>query len=225
MRSVGRISRLASPSVLVTTILLSSCSYRASLHKYELQDGYYKYREAGGPTQKVYLSVEHDTIHIYKDDKPLDVKSGVNQYFHHGTYDFDVLTIPFKYRPSSQGFPRQLTAEANGSIFFGWRVDRFKIGHELTPGGMRKYKLHKGVAIGGFGGVGAAAITPWTTNYRTQDEYAGFILTRGVAVLAGVNHLTFGLGVGWDYLTDRDKGIWIYQNKPWLGITIGINLN
>lgn len=35
----------------------------------------------------------------------------------------------------------------------------------------------------------------------------------------------YGVGVGWDYLTDRDKGIWIYQNKPWYGLTVGLNLN
>jgi hypothetical protein len=30
----------------------------------------------------------------------------------------------------------------------------------------------------------------------------------------GLNNLTVGAGVGWDSLTDRDKNIWIYQNKP-----------
>lgn len=43
--------------------------------------------------------------------------------------------------------------------------------------------------------------------------------------MIGVNNLTVGVGVGWDYLTDRDKAIWIYQNKPWIGVTIGLNIN
>lgn len=217
--------RSSGPLVLLASLLLSSCSYRSTLHKYELQDGDYKYREAGGPVEKVYVSVQEDTIIVYKNGSPLPVKAGTDQLFRMGTFDFDVITVPFKYRPSAQGFPRQLTAEANGSIFVGWRIDRFKIVHRHAPSGVRKYQLHKGISFGTFGGLGAATIGPWTTNYRTQDEYAGFILTRGLAVLIGINSLTFGLGLGWDYLTDRDKAIWIYQNKPWMGITIGLNLN
>ena len=43
--------------------------------------------------------------------------------------------------------------------------------------------------------------------------------------MIGLKTLTVGFGVGWDYLTDRDKNIWIYQNKPWIGLTLGLNLN
>ena len=213
--------------LFLASLLLSSCSYRASLHKYELQDGDYTYREGSGPAQKVYIAVkeDEDTIMVFNNGSPVNAATGTDQMFRKGTFDFDVLTIPFKYRPSSMGFPRQLTAEANGNIFLGWRVDRFKIIHKQTPIGLKKYQVHKGISFGAFGGMGAATITQWTTNYQTQDEYTGFILTRGLAILVGVNSLTFGLGLGWDYLTDRDKNIWIYQNRPWLGLTIGINLN
>jgi hypothetical protein len=58
-----------------------------------------------------------------------------------------------------------------------------------------------------------------------MEEYNGMVLTRGLAFMVGINTLTVGLGVGWDYLTDRDKDIWIYQNKPWYGLTLGLNLN
>jgi len=211
--------------LVLASALLSSCSYRSTLHKYELQDGPYKYRQAHAPPEDVYLKVTSDTILVYKDGVRVSVPPSTDQLFYRGTPDFDVLTIPFKYRPISEGFPRQLTAEANGSVYFGWRVDRFRIVHKKTPIGIKKYQVHKGFSFGAFGGIGAATITPWTTSYRTQDEYTGFVFTRGIAALIGVNSLTFGLGLGWDYLTDRDKAIWIYQNKPWLGLTIGINLN
>jgi hypothetical protein len=61
--------------------------------------------------------------------------------------------------------------------------------------------------MGGFGGLGSASINPWTTNYQTTDEYDGFVLTRGLAIMGAVNSLTVGFGIGWDYLTDRDKRI------------------
>ena len=90
---------------------------------------------------------------------------------------------------------------------------------------MIKELKHSAITVGGFGGLGSAFISPWTTNYRTTDEYDGLVLSRGLAFMVGINSLTVGLGVGWDYLTDRDKDIWIYQNKPWYGITLGLNIN
>jgi hypothetical protein len=85
--------------------------------------------------------------------------------------------------------------------------------------------LHRGVTVGAFGGIASTGVTPWTTNNLSSDEYNGLILSRGFALMIGLNTLTVGLGVGWDYLTDRDKRIWIYQNKPWYGLSVGLNLN
>ncbi|MFN3840039.1 MAG: hypothetical protein ACK4RF_04960 [Cyclobacteriaceae bacterium] len=68
-------------------------------------------------------------------------------------------------------------------------------------------------------------ISPWTTNNQITDEYDGFILSRGLSAMAGINNLTVGVAIGWDYLTDRDKVVWIYQNKPWVGLMIGLNIN
>lgn len=103
--------------------------------------------------------------------------------------------------------------------------DKFKISNVATPGGIENIVQHYGVSAGFFGGLSSVFVSPWTTNYRITDEYDGLALTRGLAVMAGWNGLTVGLGVGWDSLTDRDKNVWIYQNKPWYGVTIGLNLN
>ena len=59
----------------------------------------------------------------------------------------------------------------------------------------------------------------------TADEYDGLVLSRGFALMFGLKTLTVGFGIGWDSLTDRDKDIWIYQNKAWYGLTLGLNLN
>jgi hypothetical protein len=88
-----------------------------------------------------------------------------------------------------------------------------------------KHTRHHALTAGFFGGIGAAPITPWTTNQRTADEYSGFIVSQGMSLMVGLNNLTFGIGVGWDRLTDRDKDIWIYQNKAWYGLTVSLNIN
>jgi len=220
-----RLSCLVVPIAIGTASLLTACSSRSYLHKYEFQDGYYQYRQGKEPFKRVYISVADDSAKIFQNNELVNVRPGVDQTALKHTFDFDVMIVPFKFRPMAQGAPRQLHADANGQVFLGWRVDRFRIKYLTTPSGTKRIPLHRGLAIGGFAGLGATPVTPWTTNYQTQDEYAGLVVTRGLAGLIGVNNLTFGLGVGWDYLTDRDKNIWIYQNKAWYGITVGLNLN
>lgn len=135
------------------------------------------------------------------------------------------MTVGFKYRPTSLNLPRQLDTDFNGNVYLGCRFDRFKISFKQTPIGQKKKYSHRALTFGGFGGIGSTAMTPWTTNNVISEEYNGLVITRGLALMGGINTLTVGVGVGWDYLTDRDKNIWIYQNKPWYGLTIGLNLN
>jgi hypothetical protein len=63
----------------------------------------------------------------------------------------------------------------------------------------------------------------------TQDqiayEYDGVIWTKGIAAVMAVNNFTVGLAVGADWLLDRNRRFWIYQNRPWVGLAFGLNLN
>jgi hypothetical protein len=219
------LGRRSSCLLLLAASLLTACSSRSYLHKYQFQDGYYQYRQGKEPLKRVYISVAEDSAKIFHNNEQIQIRPGVDQLALKHSFDFDVMIVPFKYRPAAEGAPRALHADANGAMFVGWRVDRFKIKYLNTPSGAKRIPLHRGLAIGAFAGLGATPVTPWTTNYQTQDEYQALVLSRGIAGLVGVNNLTFGIGIGWDYLTDRDKNIWIYQNRPWWGITVGLNLN
>lgn len=207
---------------LVALISLAGCS---GISKYQLRNGYYDFHQPGQPSAKVYVKLKEDSIHVIKLDETTEVVRGQDEYFIKKSFDLDAIIAPFKYRPSSMGFPRQLNTSFNGNVYIGYRIDRFWLDYKNTPAGMVKELKHSGITVGGFGGLGSAFISPSTTNYQTTDEYDGLVLTRGLAVMVGINRLTVGLGVGWDYLTDRDKEIWIYQNKPWYGLTLGLNIN
>jgi hypothetical protein len=172
--------------------------------------------------------VLNDSVGLYTDQKgtqQITPQFEKDQYFIKRSYDVDVIAVPFKFRPASTNLPRQLTTDFNGNIFMGYRVDRFRMIHKTTPLGMKRFYKHRALSVGAFGGLGTAAITPWTTNNLMTDEYTGFVVSRGIALMVGIENLTVGAGIGWDHLTDRDKHIWIYQNKPWFGLTIGLNLN
>lgn len=210
------------------TLTILGCGTVRNSPRYELGDDYYEFWQKGGKYIKAFAYVEDDTIRIFADDDlktPIPYNPKQDQFFLKRSFDVDVMTVGFKYRPGMLKLPRQLNTDFNGNVFLGYRLDRFRIRSNETPVGLRKSFQHGGLTVGGFFGIGSSAITPWTTNNLTTDEYNGFILSKGLALMIGLNTLTVGVGVGWDTLTDRDKDIWIYQNKPWYGLTVGLNLN
>lgn len=204
---------------------LAGCSGFKNLPKYQLSNDYYRFHQPGQPSVQVFVTLKDDSIQITKLDQTLEIVSGQDEYFIKRSFDVDAMTVLFKYRPGTIGLPRQLNPSFNGNAYIGYRIDRFWLDYKKTPGGILKELKHRAISVGGFGGIGSTFISPSTTHYKITDEYDGLVLTRGFAVMAGINSLTVGLGVGWDYLTDRDKNIWIYQNKPWYGITLGLNIN
>lgn len=207
--------------------ILNACSSIKDSPKYQLSDGIYEFKQSPDKYRKAFVYV-NDTVSIFLKENPKErftTDKLKDQFFRKRSFDIDVMTIPFKYRPATGSIPRQLTTDFNGNIFIGYRIDRFRVSYTETPVGWKQSGKHRAFSIGGFGGLGSTSVTSSTTNNQSTDEYSGVILTRGLAAMIGVNNLTVGVGIGWDYLTDRDKGIWIYQNKSWYGLTVGLNLN
>jgi hypothetical protein len=204
--------------------LFLGCS--SSKVKYGLVDGTYKVRHHDGRVEEseVYLD-ETDSIRIIKDTKHVEPIVGKSMFLKKDGFDADFMIVPFKFRASAAGLPHQLTTQFNGNLFLGYRLDRYQVTYTQTPVTIRRDIKHRALSVGVFGGIGSATVAPWTTRYQIIDEYNGFILARGLAAMVGVNDHTVGIGIGWDYLTDRDKSIWIYQNKPWIGLTYSLNLN
>jgi hypothetical protein len=206
---------------------LGSCSASKKIPQNELGNGKYVFKQSGRQPEKIQLQVNEDSLIITseEDDQAIVPEPGKNLSFLKTSFDVDVMTILFKYRPSVGGFPQQLNTNFNGNIFFGYRQDRYNLKFKKSRSGSKKELYHFGYTVGGFAGLGSTSVNPWTTNYQTTDEYDGLILSRGVSAMLAINNLTVGAGIGWDYLTDRDKNIWIYQNKPWLGLTLSLNIN
>lgn len=213
----------------IGVFILSGCASQKITKQLPLKSGHYVVKTPGHEPLKSYLHIEDDSITIYE-SKPdgafgLPTPLSNNSLVIDRSFDIDILSIPFKYRPSAANLPRQLTADFNGNIFMGYRMDRYRTHLIKTPYGIEKDIRHKGITAGFFGGIGTTFVSPWTTDNGTTDEYQGFILSQGVSTMVGIDNLTVGLAVGWDFLTDRDKDIWIYQNKPWIGLALSLNIN
>ncbi len=175
---------------------------------------------------KVKVVVKADSIEVYTlQNGRLILRHDATQRFIQHNLDVDLVVAPVKYRPAMPTLPRQMNNSFNANVFAGYRLDRFLIrGNDEGIGAARKL-THRSIGVGVFTGVCSLVVTPWTTNNQIGEEYQGFGVSRGIMLLGGVESLTFGVAAGWDRLTDRDKHVWIYQDKPWYGLTIGVNIN
>ena len=214
---------------------LVGCGLLKENGTYELDNGRYK-QSVAGRTQKIWVSFEDSIVRLYPLDKknsqrvfPFSNVSGLGTgslKLKKASFDIDVLTIPFKYRPSVAGFPNQLNTNFSGAVYAGIRNDFYHFNYRTNGIGENRRRInHFGVSFGVFGGIGSSAVNPWVTQNLVTSEYDGFVLMSGFAGLIAVKRLTFGLGLGLDHLMDKNKKYWIYHQKPWLGLTVGLNLN
>lgn len=142
------------------------------------------------------------------------------------SFDLDVMSILFKYRPYTAGFPNQLNTNFNAAEFIGHRTDLYILSYDKNPLNTYLRRInHFAYSFGGFVGLGATQMNPFVTGNNIQSEYDGVVLTKGLAGLIGVGEFTFGAALGFDNLLDRNRKYWIYQGKSWIGFTVGFNIN
>ena len=225
---------------LLLLFIVTGCGLLKENGIYEMKNGRFK-NTTTGMKQKVWVQFEDTVIRLYPLQNKNESKKNSMKLFSFtevsapgspslklkkSSFDIDVLTIPFKYRPSVKGFPNQLNANFSGAVYAGIRNDFYHFNYHTNDIGENRRKLnHLGVSFGVFSGIGSSAINPWVTQNRVSSEYDGFLFMNGLAGLVAVNKLTFGLGLGIDHLLDKNKKHWIYNRKPWIGLTVGLNLN
>lgn len=159
--------------------------------------------------------------------KPLNLKLSAirNLKLYRNTFDIDVLTVPFKIRPSVKGFPEQLTADFDAALYLGKRRDNYQIDNVKSKGSSKLQLTGVGYGYGGFVGLGSVTMNPFVTNQAIDYEYDGFVINGGFAGIYDAKKFNIGLAIGADFLVDKNRRNWIYQGKPWLGVLFGINLN
>lgn len=228
---------------LILIVLLSSCSIIKTSPKYQLANGYYKSKYFSQKSAKIYVDNEGDTINVYNVNKitkqvdttilsiikfPQKKTTLINKSkkFLSPSFDVDFVTMPFKYRSTQKGFPKQFNVNLNGAVYFGFRNDIYQVRYKQNSLNQFNREItHYGFSFGLFTGLGGAAINPFVTNNALSIEYDGLIWSKGAGAIIGINNVTVGLGLGFDYLLDTNKDFWIYQDKPWLGLVFGLNLN
>ena len=225
---------------------LSLCSCRVSNEssKFGFTEGFYKSRLYHKKLKKIYIIPSDDSIRIFSEKsikkgfvdttkkikiifpqntKPLQFE---DYYFKKNSFDLDILSVLFKYRPSVKNFPRQLNTTFNGAAYFGYRTDVYQLSYKQTP--LKQFKrniTHFGYSVGVFTCLGSARIDQSVTLNAIDYEYDGVVYGNGIAVILGLNNFSFGLTGGIDFLLDKNKKFWVNQKKPSIGLSIGLNIN
>ena len=230
-------------SVFTLIILFSSCSALINPAKTEFTDGFYT-QKLDNRREIVYVDVDEDILQVYAtvevDGNRVIDTTGVQQYFEYeknyeakrltsfriNTFDVDFLTIPLKFRPSQAGVPPQLNTELSGAVYIGLRTDKYIVNYETNRLGKSDRAInHRGFSLGILTGVGNTFMSPTTTDDNIVQEYDGIVWTKGIAGIFAVNAITLGFSIGFDNLLDSNRQYWIYEGKPWVGLTLGLNLN
>lgn len=227
------------PYYMVGLLLLAGCSTIEQSTIHGLTEGQYK-AKAEGKKQSVYAVVDADSIHLYpllstRPLKPDTTRVQTFCYTQSGSslpprlsktsLDIDLTTVLLKYRFQQSNLPNQANANLNVNLYVGWRKDYYSFHDQRSPLNVSSRKeSHFQFDVGLFAGFGISAINPTVTNNQTDKEYDGFVFQKGIAGFVGMKRITLGLSLGFDNLLDPNKNIWAYQQKPWIGLMLGINL-
>lgn len=227
---------------LISFFLIAGCVPFDKIYSHEFDDGFFKLKSSGKKPESIYLNIADDSLKVYSVQKGKKLKlidtstfSGVNlktiiptDVLYNSTFvrtspDIDLSTVLLKFRPASGNVPSQLSANFNGLFYVGFRKDFFKLKssfselHELSS-----FIRHTGFDFGLFAGIGITPVTPTTTMSRTIQEYDGIVFQKGFSVFVTYENMSVGMALGFDNLLDKNKSIWIFNNKPWVGLVIGI---
>jgi hypothetical protein len=220
-----------------------SCVPAHKIARHDFDSGIFKLKTEGSEKQQVYAKVSGDSLTVY----PL-ISSGLTKtpdvsrfsstrtgnvspgnYFFKSSFrrnsiDVDLTTILLKYRPEQREVPNQLSSNINAALYIGLRKDFFKMMSYKTPL-KEEYSFLRQTALdaGLFAGIGITPVNPTVTSGTVNIEYDGIVFQKGIAGYITFDNMSIGITLGFDTLLDKNKGVWLFNEKPYLGIAIGIS--
>ena len=146
-------------------------------------------------------------------------------YYQLTTFDVDLFTTPFKYRFAQGGRAGELSTSANIGVYTGIRYDLGRYRNVYYRRERRSEVDSFSFGLGSVVSIDPVTLNEFNTDGRFTGEYDALGFSYGVATIVGYKSITAGLTVSFENLADRNNRLWVYRQKPWVGVTIGINLN
>jgi len=225
------------------TAISVSCVSTGKIARHDFDSGFYNLKIQGSQSSSVYAKVTEDSVIIYpvitngkkelpnmssgtglklsktKTDKYLNKSCFINN-----SLDIDLTSILFKYRQPKDDVPAQFSADLNFAVFLGFRKDYYKMASSVHP-------LHDDISfirqigfdLGIFAGIGTSPVNPSNTNNIISQQYDAMIFQKGIAGFISYGKMSLGLALGFDNLMDKNRPSWVFNQKPYLGLVIGIS--
>jgi len=156
-----------------------------------------------------------------------DFKIGDTFNYKTSTTNLQSLTIPFKIRFKQDSISSQISTGVNVglSIAFKRQLKSYAPISAKSNSAPISYKESNfEYSIAPFLGVTTIDLTAANTGNEMNKDKKVFGLSYGVIGTIGINKFDLGLGFGFDAGLNKESKNWIYQNKPWLGIVLGLDL-
>ncbi len=227
----------------LVVLLSASCASLGKLSRHNFESGFYKLKVRGAAPSSVYTEVAEDSIIVYpvtsdgKNKFPntsTSVSARISRikkdnYFYrscfiNNSFDVDLTSILFKSRHSRDDVPNQFSADLDVAIYAGFRKDFYNIVSPVHPFHEESSFIRQvGFDLGVFAGIGSSPVNPTVTNNKISQEYDAMIFQKGFAGFISINKMSIGLAVGFDNLIDKSRSLWIYNQKPYLGLIISVS--
>ena len=228
--------------IVIIAFSLAGCTPLEKISRHDFDSGYYIQKSSGNKPENIYLNLKDDTITIYdvrgkgrKKEPDLasarfigisEIGSGTLLYkntFIRKSVDFDLSTVALKYRPETATVPNQLSYNVNALIYTGLRRDFFVVRTHTSPIKKHSTSIRQvGIDAGFLAGIGITPVNPTVTGNIISQEYDGFFFQKGIGVFFTLERLSLGLSAGFDNLIDKNSKIWIYDQRPWFGVVLGL---
>lgn len=235
-----RLRNLFIPVLII--IFSSGCATVKTISRHDFDSGFYTLKKDGEAPRRIYADVREDSLSVYNviieggkespaasahiGTKISEIKSG--SYFYKNSYvqnsiDVDLSTVLMKLRPPQKNVPVQLSYNLNAALYMGWRKDFYKFIPYKSPFKKETSFIRQiGFDAGLFAGIGMTAMNPWVTEGKISIEYDGIVFQKGIAGFLTIDRMSVGISLGFDNLLDSNKKNWIYNQKPYIGLMIGI---
>jgi hypothetical protein len=235
-----RLSNLLIPGLFI--IFTFGCATVKTVSRHDFHSGFFTLKKDGEEPRRIYADVNEDSLIVYPSiieggketpnitshigTKISEIKSG--SYFYKNSFvqnsiDVDLSTVLMKLRPPQKDVPPQLSYNINAALYIGLRKDYYKLIPGKTP--LKKetsFVRQFGFDAGLFAGIGMTAMNPWVTEGKVPIEYDGIVFQKGIAGFITIDRMSVGISLGFDNLLDSNKKSWVYNQKPYIGLMIGI---
>jgi len=229
--------------LFVLSFFQTGCGFLQRKAMHEVPNGYYRQIDPQHNSRKVYAEITEDSISIYPlttlHPRQANAGAGTIYFLNENSpsltsigklvktsFDIHLTSVLIKYRFSTPSLPNQFSNNFNGAFYAGIRKDFFRFRDDNSPlKTKRQHMNHTEIDAGAFAGLGTTPINASVTENNVTAEYDGLVLQKGVAVFIGIQNLSIGVGLGWDQLMDKYRIYWIYREKPWIGLVLGLKLS